>query len=180
MGVSFLVLVTISNYTAQVTANNVLSGSQGTISSLHEGLARGYRFCGWHALRESIEAQYIELQGRYVGLENGHDVFRSMDEGLCEAAIIDYDSWQLAEGGALSLPGDHTRYAAHPAGAERYHCDTKVLLPALVYSIEIALPARNDLQRLISWLITSTKVRPQNDATPIASGPLSSLPCMVP
>jgi len=76
---------------------------------------------------------------------------------LCEAAIIDYDSWQLAEGGSLSLPGDHTRYASHPAGAERYHCDTKVLLPSVVYSIEMALPVRSDLQRLLSWLITSTK-----------------------
>jgi hypothetical protein len=180
MGVSFLVLVTISNYTAQVTVSNVLNANRATIGSLQEGVARGYRFCGWGALRESFERQYTELQGRYVGLENGHDVFRSIDEGLCEAAIIDYDSWQLAEGGSLSLPGDHTRYASHPAGAERYHCDTKVLLPSVVYSIEMALPVRSDLQRLLSWLITGTKVRPQNDATPNASGPLASLPCVVP
>ena len=68
-----MILVTISNYTAQVTLYNVVGASTGTINTFAEGKERGYRFCGWASLQTAIEATYPDLVGRYVPLENGED-----------------------------------------------------------------------------------------------------------
>lgn len=179
IGMSFVILVTVTNYTAnvshestalipegltrmrgpcsQVTSSMVFHASRASITSLEEGIERGYRFCGWASLQSSLEAAYPALQGLYVGLENGHDVFQAMDNRRCQAAIIDELAWRIAESGKYSLPGDDSRYATHPGGAARWHCDTKQQLPATVYSIDIALPVRSDLQRAFSWAITIAK-----------------------
>jgi hypothetical protein len=156
-GLSFLILVTISNYTAQVTAFSVLNSQAGTIQSLDEGLSRGYRFCGWASLQEVLEASYPRLKGLYVGLENGHDLFREMDRGKCDAGIIDNMAWEVAKSGVYSLPEDDSRYAAHANGASRWHCDTKIKLPAAVYNIDLALAVRSDLRNALSWAITKSK-----------------------
>ena len=63
----------------------------------------------------------------------------------------------MALGGEFSKAKDHERYANHPSGAARYHCDTKIMLPTAVYAIDIALPVRADLQRMLSWLLTLEK-----------------------
>jgi len=135
----------------------VFDASRSSITSLEEGIERGYRFCGWASLQSSLQAAYPALQGLYVGLENGHDAFQAMDNGQCQATIIDELAWRIAESGMYSMAGDDSRYAAHPGGAARWHCDTKQLLPATVYSIDIALPVRSDLQRAFSWAITIAK-----------------------
>ena len=62
-----------------------------------------------------------------------------MDDGLCEAAIVNELLWKNAIGGAYSKPETDPRYASHPAGAARYHCDTKVRLPAVYFSMDLAL-----------------------------------------
>ena len=87
----------------------------------------------------------------------GADIFKAMDDDVCQAIILDNDGWDAARGGLFSLPQDDPRYAAHPGGAARYHCDTKVLLPAAVYNTEIALPVRSDLQNSLSWATTIAK-----------------------
>ena len=157
VGVSFLILVTISNYTAQVTAFSVLGSKGGTIQSLEEGISRGYRFCGWGSLREPLEASYPRLKGLYIGLENGHDLFRDMDQGKCDAGIIDNMAWEVAKSGVYSMPDDDPRYAAHVNGASRWHCDTKIKLPAAIFMIDLALAVRNDLRHPLSWAITKSK-----------------------
>lgn len=91
------------------------------------------------------------------GFGSGKEVFQGIDKGLCDAAIIDDVAWQVALGGDFSLAEDGDIYANHPAGPERYHCDTKLMLPTAVYAIDIALPVRSDLQRLLSWIITVSK-----------------------
>lgn len=154
LGFSFLILVTISNYTAQVTAINVLNTNTGQLASFEQGVALQWTFCGWESLKGPILKVYPELKPLYVGLPNGHDAFQAMDNGLCDAAIIDVDAWLVAQGGAYSLPEDNPRYAAHPGGAARYHCDTKMMLEATVHSVDIALPVRDDLQKVISWAMT--------------------------
>lgn len=182
---SFLILVSISNYTAQVTANNVIQSASGSITSLDQGIERGYRFCGWASLQKPIERTYPRLAGLYVPKGDGKDVFQGMDKGECEAAIIDDVAWQVALGGEFSKAEDGPVYANHPTGPARYHCDTKLMLPTAVYTtkahtvpilfalciptdrralcvlhrytIDIALPVRSDLQRLLSWLLTVQK-----------------------
>ena len=157
VGFSFLILVTISNYTAMVTANNVVSMSQGAINSLDEGLDRGYTFCGWDSFKQPMEAAFPKMRGRYTGLGNGNDAFLEMDKGNCDAAILDDMSWTMAKNGLFSKPEDDPRYASHGNGPEAYHCDTKALLPENVFSVDIALPVRSDLQRLLSWAILDSR-----------------------
>ena len=67
----------------------VVSATTAQISSLQEGVSRGWTFCGWSSLQAPMEAKFPELRGRYVKLENGHDVFQAMDRGECNAGIID-------------------------------------------------------------------------------------------
>ena len=78
----------------------------------------------------------------------------------CEAGIVEETTWQLALSGMLSLP-DHPihgeRYAAHPNGAGQWHCDTKILLPEIIYTMSIAMPVRSDDQRVMSWAVTVAK-----------------------
>ena len=154
---SFLCLVATSNYTSQVTLFNIVNAESGEVSSLTQAVNRGYRFCGWASLQAPLERIYPLLTGRYVGFDSGAAVFQGIDEGICDAAIIDNVAWSVALGGDFSLPEDHPRYADHPNGPARYHCDTKLMLPTVVYSIDIALPVRADLQRLLSWQITVWK-----------------------
>ena len=83
-------------------------------------------------------------------------------DGACDNAIIDDMAWQMALGGDFSAAEDSPLYANHgdgtPDAAARYHCDTKVKVDGLpAYSIDIALPVRTDLQRLLSLLITLRK-----------------------
>ena len=47
-------------------------------------------------------AAYPKLNGLYVPLPNGADAFQGMDDGKCEAAIMDEDAWQVAQGGAFT------------------------------------------------------------------------------
>ena len=154
---SFLILVSISNYTAQVTLNNIIAQQSGAIKSLEDGINRGYRFCGWASLKDPIERAYPKLAGLYIGMGDGKSVFQGMDTGVCDAAIIDDVAWEVALSGDYSQAEDSSLYANHPTGAPRYHCDTKMKLEQAVYSIEIALPLRSDLQRLMSWLLTKEK-----------------------
>ena len=153
LGLTFMITVLLANYTAQVTAQVVVSATTAQISSLQEGVSRGWTFCGWSSLQAPMEAKFPELRGRYVKLENGHDVFQAMDRGECNAGIIDELAWELAQGGAYSLPEDDERYANYETPS-RYHCDTKVMLPGSVFDIDIACPVRADLERLISWRMT--------------------------
>ena len=48
-------------------------------------------------------------------------VFQAMDRGECNAAIIDELAWELAQGGAYSLPENGTIYKdyANPARYQR-------------------------------------------------------------
>ena len=75
-GFSFMILVTLANYTAQVTALNIMNTNQGTITTLEQGIDRGYRFCGWGSLTSAIESNYPKLKSLYVGLANGADSFK--------------------------------------------------------------------------------------------------------
>ena len=157
IGFSFLVLVMVSNYTAQITAMSVLRASSGTITSLDEGISRGYKFCGWASAQQSIEAAFPLIRGFYVPLEDGSASYKLMDNGECDAALVTEDSWAIATGGSLSLPEDDARYANHANGAARYHCDTKIVLPEIVVAFDIAVPVRRDLQRPLSWAMTIGK-----------------------
>lgn len=40
----------------------------GELKSFEDGIARGYRFCGWGSLKEPIEKTYPQLAGSYVGM----------------------------------------------------------------------------------------------------------------
>ena len=157
IGFSFLVLVTTSNYTAQVTTLSVLEQSTSSITSIEQGVERSYRFCGWASMASSIEAAYPNLRGLYIGLPNGHDAFQAMDNDVCDAAIIDEAAWNIAQSGLYSSPEDDPRYAGYPGGAAKWHCETKALLPTVVFQVDIALPVREDLQRALSWKITKSK-----------------------
>ena len=66
-GMSFLILVSISNYTAQVTLFNVVMADTGELQSLRDGIDRGYTFCGWASLKDPIERTYPEIAGLYIG-----------------------------------------------------------------------------------------------------------------
>jgi len=163
IGFSFLILVTTSNYTAQVTLFSVLEQNQRPISSLEQGIERNYRFCGWASMQGPIEAAYPRISGLYVGVSDGNAVWQSMDLGLCDAALLDTDAWAFALGGDNSNPDNvidpilSPLYAGHKGGAARYHCDTKMILPTVVYTIEIAYPVRSDLQRALSWAISKAR-----------------------
>ena len=97
IGFSFLVLVSVSNYTAQITAMSVLKASSGAITSLNEGITRGYKFCGWASAQQSIEAAFPLIRGFYVPLEDGIQSFRLMDTGECDAALVTEDAWAIAQ-----------------------------------------------------------------------------------
>ena len=155
--------MTTSNYTAQVTLFSVLEQNQRPIDSLEQGIARNYKFCGWASMQGPIESAYPRLKGLYVGVSTASAVWQSMDLGVCDAALLDPDAWAFAQGGDNSNPDDvidpilSPLYAGHEGGAARYHCDTKMLLPTVVYTVEIAFPVRADLQRALSWAITKAR-----------------------
>ena len=151
LGFSFLILVGTSNYTAVVTAAGVVRSLQASVSSLEEGIERGLTFCGWASNEAGLVAAHPRL--RFVGLGDGKAIFQGMDNGLCDGAIMDLDAWEAARSGLFSPREDDVRYAAHPTGAANWHCDTKTLLPATVFSVDMAFPVRADLQRSLSWAI---------------------------
>ena len=157
-GMSFLILVSIANYTSQVTVNNINQDASGTIENLDAGIGRSHEFCGWASLQDPIERAEPRLRGLYIPVGDGKAVFQGMDRGDCESAIIDDVAWQVALGGDFSPAEDGDIYANHATGPDRYHCDTKVKPDAPpVFSIDIALPIRSDLQRMMSLLITRHK-----------------------
>ena len=155
-GTAFLVLVAHSNYTAKVTTLSLIQTSIAMINSLDEGLDRHYSFCGLASMQESLQYAYPALIGRYIALAD-QDPFSAMDRRLCDAAIVDVDSWERAKREMLSFPESDSRYGGHPGGSKRYHCDTKVMLRDVVYRTDIVLAVREDLQNPMSWAFTRAK-----------------------
>jgi len=157
LGVNFMILVFLSNYTGIVTAIAVHKADIAEFTSFQDAIDhKDVRFCGWSSTEEPLVALYSSLEGRYVSILSG-DVFTAMDRGECEAAIIDTDAWKVAQGGLYSTAERGIKYARHPNGPKRYHCDTKLMLPEVLYSIEIALPIRLDLHDAFSWAIVKEK-----------------------
>lgn len=175
-GTSFLILVSIANYTGMVTAAVVeSSGHPGVIESIEDGVAKvsrampvplitllpraaegrsvrrwcqGVTFCGWEVLRPLLTGPHPGL--KYVGFDDPALIVQGMDEGVCEAAIVEAVSWEVARSGAFSSPEVNAKYANHYNGAASYHCDTKILLAGRVTEIDIAFPVREELARILS------------------------------
>lgn len=139
LGLSFLCLVINANYIANVTASSVISASRlAQVTTIEEGIEHGYHFCGWGALKEVIEATIPGMTGRYVSV-NGNDALAEMDAGACDAAIIEENTWRKA--------------TADSSG----HCAGKFLLPQHVYTVDIALAVRGDLERPLSMAMIKAK-----------------------
>ena len=160
IGLSFLVLVTISNYTAQVTAFNVLVNEPKTsVTSLDQVIDLGLDVCGWTFLQVPITNMYPALFDQYVPIHPSQNIFQAMDDGLCDVVIVESTTWELALSGVYQEGfGSEDPSVAGTSTSPAMHCETKTMLEAPVYSESINLPVRSDLQRVLSWAISESKV----------------------
>ena len=108
----------ISNYTGMVTALAVQRALSAEITSLEDGLTKGYSFCGWATFEGTLVAVFPKLQGKYVGIPFSSSInpLIAMDNGECDAAILDADAWATAGRGDYSSADSGARYANWPAG----------------------------------------------------------------
>ena len=137
---AFLGLITSSHYTANVTANSVVRAvnRRASISTIEEGIREGYRFCGWPVLQPILEENIPGMRGRYESM-SGSATIAAMDDGSCDAAIIETHTWLAAAHRNVS------------------HCNNKALLPETVWTVDIAFAVREDLQRSLSMAMMKAK-----------------------
>ena len=100
---------------------------------LEEGIALGYRFCIHTAVSSALNSQYPALIS--VQMPHGMSQLEAMDNDVCDASIINEDSWRTQRFGSPE------------------HCDNKVRLWGSVASIPNAYPVRPELEQVLSWAL---------------------------
>jgi len=131
----FAILVTVTNYTAEVTTSAVVDRRTSSLNSFAEGIAQGKVFCGPDVIRNALMLRYPNLrQSQYLRYKTSWTtrMLEAMDAGICHAAIVTENAWDVSVGN-----GDH--------------CETKKLLPETVFELGNSMPVREALQHQISW-----------------------------
>ena len=142
IGFGLFVVVSLAMYTAQLTSNLVAEAAGAGADSLLEALGRKESVCVLHAVEKSLVAKYPQLGKLSVSAATDRDALRNMDAGLCQHVLMMEDAWSNAQSGAL------LQDYGGPA-----HCN-KMKVGTALFTIENAMPVREDLQFPLSWVFT--------------------------
>ena len=150
LGVSFLTLVMLSTYTAQITTFLVTqTEDRGTVTSLEQAVQQRRRVCSLQAMAENMRLLHPKLFANelYEATANAGESMGTMrklpvgglDEGAavgsCSIAIVTEDEFR-------KLQSQHEE-----------HCD-KIFVGTEITSFANALAVRSDLQAAMSWAVT--------------------------
>lgn len=123
-----------TGYTSITVA--LLVKQQGTeVSSFREAVDARFRFCVNSNMIGALAASYPEIAPYVIGV-NKLEILDSIDQGLCEAAIMDADQWRNER-----------------LWEQTHHCDTKARLPDVVLTVPNAIVVRDDLAQVLSWAV---------------------------
>ena len=130
--VGFTKTVILTGYTA-LTVSSLLTQSDATVTSFADAINSGFRFCANANMVPTIVAKYPSLTGAVIGVPKA-DILNSIDQGVCEAAIMDRDQWRQER-----------------LWGKTHHCDTKVRLPEVIISEWNTIVVRDELAHVVSW-----------------------------
>jgi hypothetical protein len=134
---SISAVIFVCFYSAQITSNMVSrKTTDGAVRSLDEALMRDFTFCLQGAIEYSVLSRYPNLRVKQVQSPTCTEIFAALEHphsGGCEAGFVTDAAWRQNVNA---------------------HCQSKVKLDSIVYSMGLAMPVRDDLQAPMSWAIT--------------------------
>lgn len=130
----FVGLVILASYNAVLVSSLIVSPNPGTFASMDEALRQNVHFCGMRAIQEAMITTYPGLKlttsegsPYYVAVSDGPEALLSMDQGLCDAAFLSEDEWELLRRGGPFQPDESGRGMTTPdAFYETFTGDTNV------------------------------------------------------
>jgi len=136
--VGFTKTILLAGYVS-VMVSVLVKASTTQVESFDHAIRQGMKICTNPNLQPSLVGEYPKLMPLLVtDASSGQaGLLESMDQGLCDAALIDADLW-----------------AKYRTFGQIDHCESKVRLLETVSMQDNSIPVRDELVPAMSWAIT--------------------------
>jgi len=149
-GFGFLCMLGGASYTASLSSFLLMSNLETGIKGIEDAIDQGVKICALEPLKLPLLVRYPALKGLVVAVDWFDTGVNLMDDGKCQAVILNENEYAMMRAGAGYYGKDV------PGKGKEAHCN-KVMVGDVVLTLALAMPLRTGLERAMGYMIAEAK-----------------------